>query len=113
MASVTIAGDRSVRGEPASAKVQMITALSEEDVDELDRRDLGAAAAGAAAAVAHARAGEAPGAGAAVRHGRGAPGRQRARPAEGRDPGVAAGPARRAGLLRHHRAGRPRWPGAR
>jgi hypothetical protein len=31
MASVTIAGDDAVRGERPSAKVEMITALSEED----------------------------------------------------------------------------------
>src|SRR3954469_6557901 len=113
MASITIPGERNVRGEPGSAKVQVITALSEEDADELDRRDLGPAAARAAAALAHARAGEAPGAGAALRDGRGAAGRQRAGPAEGRDPGVPAEPARRAGLLRHHRARGARRSGAR
>src|SRR5690348_10325718 len=102
MASVTMTGELRVHGAPGSAKVQVITALSEEDADELDRRDLGTAAARAAAAVAHARAGEAARAGAALRHGRGAAGRQRAGPAEGRDPGVPAGPDRRAGLLRHH-----------
>src|SRR3954463_366597 len=106
MASITIPGERNMRGEPGSAKVQVIPALSEEDADELDRRDVGAAAARAAAAVAHARAGEAAGAGAALRDGRGAAGGERAGPAEGRDPGVPAGPAGRAGLLRHHRARR-------
>src|SRR4051794_39838602 len=113
MAWITIADERDVRGEPGSAKVQVITALSEEDADELDRRDLGAAATGAAAAVAHARAGEAAGAGAALRDGRGVAGRERTGPAEGRDPGVPAGPAGRAGLLRHHRARRAGRPGAR
>ena len=67
---------------------------------------MAAEAAGAAAPVAHARAGGAAAAGPPVRDGRGAAGRQRARPAEGRDPGVPAGAARRARLLRHHRAGR-------
>ena len=76
-------------------------------------RDLAARAAGAAAAVAHAGAGEAAGAGPPVRDGRGAAGRQRARPAEGRDPGVAAVAAGRARLLRHHRPGRARRPRAR
>src|SRR5215212_7284822 len=38
---------------------------------------------------------------------------QRARPAEGRDPGRTSRSHVRAGLVRHHRAGRERWPGAR
>ena len=58
-------------------------------------------------------AGEAAGAGPPVRDGRGAAGRQRARPAEGRDPGVPARPAGRARLLRHHRARRAGRPGPR
>src|SRR3954465_677311 len=83
---------------------------TDDDVERRER-DLGAPAARVAVSVAHPGAGGAAGPGPPVRDGGGAAGRQRARSAEGRDPGLAALPARRAGLVRHHGAGRARWPG--
>ena len=110
------ADDDGVRRAPPATKVYVIIPARPRETtdDDVEReRDLAARAAGAAAPVAHPGAGEAAGAGPPVRDGRGAPGRQRARPAEGRDPGVPALPAGRARLLRHHRAGRAGRPRAR
>jgi hypothetical protein len=85
---------------------------TDDDVERRER-DLGAPAARVAVSVAHPGAGGAAGPGPPVRDGGGAAGRQRARSAEGRDPGLAALPAGGTRLLRHHGAGRARWSGAR